>query len=357
MSQRGLRSNTAAAAQAEQPSSSSTTQPERETTLQEKHDAALRRIAELEAQIRLEEETRELYTQINRLEQRSIRRESDATPATTQLLSRAPKTRELPAELKWREDQDRTWVTDASKITHCVSCFKGIPRDIWRRRERRTGVDNTTWEKFQEFMKDSITDTENRSLGAITKYNNAMQRPGQSVQAFVSYLESLEDDLGYIDDKTSRNFLLAKLRPEIREDITHHGQIPPTRERLVAAAVHVENHQKLFRVRENPERVAGDKDGTRQGKRDRKGKAVDRERSRSPRRESPIPQRPSYASSANATPVEQRRDLSSIRCHKCQKMGHYATTCPELKCYNCNQVGHRAWSCPQPKRSGNDRAS
>lgn len=40
------------------------------------------------------------------------------------------------------------------------------------------GVDNTTWEEFQEFMKDSITDMENRSLGAITKHNDAMQRPG-----------------------------------------------------------------------------------------------------------------------------------------------------------------------------------
>ena len=39
------------------------------------------------------------------------------------------------------------------------------------------GVDNTSWEEFVEFMKNAISDPENRSVDAITKYQEAMQRP------------------------------------------------------------------------------------------------------------------------------------------------------------------------------------
>jgi hypothetical protein len=78
-------------------------------------------------------------------------REAIVTP-TLYPAYRAPKTRELPiykgksikeyqnffyqVELKWREDKDITWVTDVNKVTHCVSCFEGTARDVWKRKER-----------------------------------------------------------------------------------------------------------------------------------------------------------------------------------------------------------------------------
>jgi len=102
---------------------------------------------------------------------------------------RAPKTRELPtykgksikeaqdffyqAELKWRKDSGIIWATDAAKVTHCASCFKGIARDIWKRRERSVGINTTDWETFIEFIKDSILDPENRSNNALAKFKDA----------------------------------------------------------------------------------------------------------------------------------------------------------------------------------------
>jgi hypothetical protein len=75
------------------------------------------------------------------------------------LVRRASKTRELPTykgksikeaqdffyqmELKWRKDGGITWATDAAKVTHYTSCFKGIARDIWKYRERLVGVNTT----------------------------------------------------------------------------------------------------------------------------------------------------------------------------------------------------------------------
>ena len=163
---------------------------------------------------------------------------------------RAPKTRELPiykgknikeaqdffyqAELKWREDNDLTWSTDATKITHCVSAFDGIARDIWKRRERRVGVDNTSWEDFVEFIKDAISNPENRNLDAITKHDEAQQRENQLVQNFVSYLDSLEDELGIDDERQKRNSLFAKIRPDIRQEMSLRDDVLANREKLIA---------------------------------------------------------------------------------------------------------------------------
>ena len=51
-----------------------------------------------------------------------------------------------------------------------------------------------------DFMKDLISDPDNRNLDALNRHKEARQREHQSVQSFVSYLESLEDELG-INDK------------------------------------------------------------------------------------------------------------------------------------------------------------
>jgi hypothetical protein len=42
--------------------------------------------------------------------------------------------------------------------------------------------------------------------------------------------------------ETSRNQLLAKLKPEIRMEINRQGEIPMDRERLITLAVRIENH-------------------------------------------------------------------------------------------------------------------
>jgi hypothetical protein len=153
------------------------------------------------------------------------------------LVRRAPKTRELPtykgksikeaqdffyqAELKWYKDGGITWTTDTAKVTYCTSCFEGIARDIWKRRERSVGVNSTDWETFVEFIKDSILDPENRSNNTLAKFKDAKQRPGQSIQSFVSYLDSLADDLGYTGLPQEWNNLFSGLRQEIRDEINY----------------------------------------------------------------------------------------------------------------------------------------
>ena len=167
MASRGTRSTTGTAR--DTPGESSNTQENQlnpelaKTTLADKYEAARRRIAELEEEIRMRNELEEMEAQIRWLESTNASADPVREPVVPQavpLVRRAPKTRELPtykgknikeaqdffyqAELKWREDGDITWDTDAAKVTHGVSCFEGIPRDVWKRRERSIGVDNTS---------------------------------------------------------------------------------------------------------------------------------------------------------------------------------------------------------------------
>jgi hypothetical protein len=343
-------------------------------TLADKLEAARRRIAELEEEVHMRNELQAMEAQIHQLESANT---PVTTPAETQRgpvvppvvypVRRAPKTRELStykgktikeaqdffyqAELKWREDGDVTWDTDAAKVTHCVSCFEGIARDIWKRKERSVGVDNTSWEDFVEFMKNAISDPENREIDASTRYREAVQRPNQSVQSFVSYLDSLEDDLGCAGDSQSRNNLLSRLRPEIREEISRQGNVPRDRESLIALAVRIENHWGLFRGKQaHRNEPAGHQ----------KGKDIDhnkgenrikRERSRSPQRESSRRRFDSVTTGANNTPTTGTRERNNAVCYRCKKEGHYANACPtHIVCFNCKKPGHKSWSCPEPRR-------
>jgi hypothetical protein len=349
--------------------------------LAERLEAAQRRIAELEEE---QERRRELET----LEER-IRQLQGTTNATTEHqreaiaapslypVRRAPKTRELPtykgktikehqnffyqAELKWREDRDLTWVTDADKVTHCVSSFEGTARDVWKRKERQEGVDNTSWEDFVEFMKNAIADPGNRNIQSVLAYERAAQRDNQSVQSFVSYLDSLEDDLGYTGTAQSRNHLLAKLRKEIQEEINRQGNPPTDREELISLATRIENHQGFYGEKPSGRGDSGGHKRKREGGddgRDGKNSYGGRNRSRSPRRDAGQRRPDIAATGVNIIPTTGAKGREDVICFKCKKSGHYATACPmQVTCYNCGRAGHKSFACPEPrKQPGNDKA-
>jgi hypothetical protein len=232
-------------------------------TLEEKLEAANQRIAELEAIQERQDAESELASRTERIRQleSDLGRLREGAGYALVTRPRAAKTRDLPiykgrnikeaqaffyaAELKWREDKDMTWVDDAAKVTHCVSCFEGTPVDTWKRRERAAGVDNTSWEDFVTFMKNSISDPANRNITAVQHHQKAMQRFGQSVPDFLSYLDSLEDELPSVNDETRRNNLFGKLRPDTQREISLRGT-PATREQLISMAITMENTMNTF---------------------------------------------------------------------------------------------------------------
>ncbi len=124
--------------------------------------------------------------------------------------------------------------------------FKGIVRDVQKYREYIVGVNNTSQEDFKAFIKDAIIDPGNYSMQLLIVYKEAAQRPYQSVQSFVSYLDSLEEDLGYAGTPQSRDSLLAKLRKDIREELNRQGNALTHREELIAQVVRIENFIGLY---------------------------------------------------------------------------------------------------------------
>jgi hypothetical protein len=351
------------------------TTPRQETEVREKLRAVEDRIRALKEEERLTRELREREKELETLLQvrdtrvsqetnseRGRNQDAGTTTAGRTWQPRAPKTRELKpyrgktvkeaedffydAELKWRQDEDITWKTDAAKITHCVSAFEGTPKTIWRRKEAADGIDTMMWEDFKEFMKDSVSDPENRNMDALLKWEEAKQREGQSVQSFVAYLDQQEDELGIYDDFQKRNNLLAKLREDIRMRIDDEMHIPRKREELIALAIRKENNINRY--------SRGRPRNTYQAPRRERSLSPRTEpaysRTRSPKRET-TRERGGPSTAPNNEPI-RTRNVADVVCYKCQKKGHYATKCPDKTCYNCGRTGHLASTCVAPKDSG-----
>ncbi|KIV98410.1 uncharacterized protein PV09_09766 [Verruconis gallopava] len=72
-------------------------------------------------------------------------------------------------------------------------------------------------------------------------YQRAEQRPGQTTQQFYQYLLSLERQLSEDFSENQQRFhLLARLRPELRDQLNRYQDIPKTCESIVALATRLE---------------------------------------------------------------------------------------------------------------------
>jgi hypothetical protein len=159
------------------------------------------------------------------------RRESD-----TQEQRPPPRLRELPAyygrdiqeaqdflsgaERRFRLDRGYYYPDDMSKIDYYVLAFESKPYRQWSIFEEDAGVGNTTWEQFKAHLFDSICDTKNRQLSAIMAYEKARQQDGQTTDDFAAELQVFERELGYTNDKALASMLFAKLRRELRIEIS-----------------------------------------------------------------------------------------------------------------------------------------
>lgn len=123
-----------------------------------------------------------------------------------------------------------------------MQLLDGEPAETWARHEEEIGQDVTTWNEFAKFLLDKIQDPINRSMTMSQRYQDAVQKPGQSVQSFASHLEDLEAMLTPYTEEHRRHHLLMKLRPDIRMAITNYQDIPSTRIGLIALASRLEEN-------------------------------------------------------------------------------------------------------------------
>jgi len=104
---------------------------------------------------------------------------------------------------------------DSAKVLYASQYIGGELDNAFERFEETKGRDNITWEEFKEFLKDEQMNPVTRTTTLARRYDEAIQRPGQSVIQFVNYLDDLEAELEPYSNEYRRQHLLAKLLPEI----------------------------------------------------------------------------------------------------------------------------------------------
>jgi len=129
---------------------------------------------------------------------------------------------------------------DSAKVLYASQYIGGELADAFERFEETKGRDNITWEEFKEFLKDEQMNPVTHTTTLARRYDEAIQRPGQSVAQFVNYLDDLEAELEPYSDEHRRQHLLAKLSPEIRHALNNYQEIPSTRNGLIRLAIQLE---------------------------------------------------------------------------------------------------------------------
>jgi hypothetical protein len=89
-------------------------------------------------------------------------------------------------------------------------------------------------------LKNLLQDSVTHAATLARRYNEAHQKPGQSVATFVSYLNSIEAELPEYSDQHRHQHLLVKLKPELRRSLQHYQDMPTTCAKLIELATQLE---------------------------------------------------------------------------------------------------------------------
>lgn len=218
------------------------------------------------------------------------------------------------------------FVTDRAKILYCMQSLSGDAANQWRHRFKKEEVDTYTFDYFRTFLLDLVADPTNRRLVAHERWNSARQGKDQKVSAFKAHLEELEDHLEPMTEHFRASMFLSKLRPDLKDKIISTGNVPSTREEILALAIMQEraleryhsNRPKSYdkgrpleeRISKAPNHSSGGEPPSKRRKKD-KDKDKDRPRSKS---NSNTPAKPEHKSDS---------------CYLCGGKGHWKSECPQ----------------------------
>lgn len=151
----------------------------------------------------------------------------------------------------------------APKIGFASSFFCGTPLTTWKGYKRDHPIITLTWDEFKDHLLTQLGDKANVESNAFDQWYNAKQKPNQTIQSYVAYLDSIASHLSTPPSDLDR---LQKLRSSIRDSIqaTIQAQVtqPLTRADLVAQAQRIEeNENARSRHRDNDRSSRDYRDG------------------------------------------------------------------------------------------------
>jgi len=230
-------------------------------------------------------------------------------------------------ELAFRIQADR-YTQDSARVLYAAQFLTGEPAKAFERLENTNGQDNTSWEEYKIFLRDLIQDPVTRAATLARRYDEAHQRPGQTVTQFVNYLDELENELPPYTDAQRRQHLLAKLLPDLRQALNNYQNVPETRVGLIGLAMQLEANlprKAKGEGKSSDAQTGHQRDTQRRGKgkapespkKDKESKSTQS----STRRANPRPPR------VNLSSEERERRSNEKLCYTCGKAGHFANKC------------------------------
>ncbi|KAI9881904.1 MAG: hypothetical protein M1823_006383, partial [Watsoniomyces obsoletus] len=209
------------------------------------------------------------------------------------------------------------------KILFARGFLRGSPADAWGRLQASDKPPILEWTAFKDWLRNETQPDGTRRLEASRRYREAVQQSGQRVADFITYLDSLEEDMEALPEHVRKDALLMGLRPEIKVKIMETLPPPTTRQQVADLATQIEEARN-----QAARAIGGERSHADGGPRPYRQR-TDRGRPIAPSR--PIPMRdvarPPYAG-ANAPPRGPRgRGSGMIQCYRCRQFGHKSLEC------------------------------
>jgi hypothetical protein len=89
-----------------------------------------------------------------------------------------------------------------------------------------------------------VKDLINHEIDAYEQLENCVQKKGQTVQAFITYIESLKHECNLVDKTTRKNQLFHKLNKNIQDIISNSGIMLITMNDLISVIAQIKENLK-----------------------------------------------------------------------------------------------------------------
>ena len=145
--------------------------------------------------------------------------------------------------------------TSLQRVSHAQLALKGQIKEQWSNHIGISDVDSARYtievmgfRGFKQFLLDRVQAPEIRSVNHWLLWNDAKQKPGQTVASFRAYLESLEAHIEPMPTTVRNKIFMPRLRPEVRQRLINTGRTLDTRDEIESLATLQEGTQGLLRT-------------------------------------------------------------------------------------------------------------
>ena len=230
-----------------------------------------------------------------------------------------------------------TYEKNTTKVLYGENYIGGTPADDWHREKPTLDESSLTWKYFVDFLQEKLKPKHLRLLDLGGQLKKLKQRPGQIVKEFVSYLDTLKEQLPEIPSESQRHSnLLHSLYDYLQRAIIRANFQGTTRLALIEAA----------RV---AERVEPKPDFVRNATRPYHRSTNEESPQRAPSHKRTVTYNKASSSKTSET-SEASPAQAAVTSPSRKRPREDTTDSPKITCWNCGKKGHKKSDCRAPTR-------